>query len=159
MHAGQLITGSGSRVVGKGRYEVCVRDLDTLRLEHVLPQGVADDYHRITGLIALLAGRGCAWGCFGADVRMWGAGDRQCVEDSDGKALGGWDPGWMAAEAQMRFGWLWKTDPCWLDFGCCGDVLVGDRRLSLALSICHILVFSLVLCPSLWFCVCRLNGV
>jgi hypothetical protein len=46
VHGGKLITGSCSGW-GGGACEVCVRDLKTLALEHVLPQTGASGVHAL----------------------------------------------------------------------------------------------------------------
>ena len=69
VHAGKLVT--GSEASDEGDCEVCVRDLETLRLEHVLPQRGSGG----TGVTALVAGRGCVWGSTGYDVLVWGLGE------------------------------------------------------------------------------------
>ena len=50
---------------------ICVRDLETLRLEHVLPQSASGNIE----VTALLAGRGCVYGCIGREATFWGLGD------------------------------------------------------------------------------------
>ena len=70
VHAGKLVTGSKAKGEGQG-CEVCVRDLETLRLEHVLPQGASSGM----GVTALVASRGCVWGSTGRDRLVWGVGD------------------------------------------------------------------------------------
>ena len=57
VHGDQLITGSVVRF-GEKECELCVRDLRTLELQHVLPFAMAGCH---SGVSALFAGRGCVW--------------------------------------------------------------------------------------------------
>ena len=71
VHAGKLITGSKTEGEPEKEFEICVRDLETLRLEHVLPQSASGNIE----VTALLAGRGCVYGCIGREATFWGLGD------------------------------------------------------------------------------------
>jgi hypothetical protein len=102
MHGGQLVTGSGGEK-GTG-CEARVWDLDTLQVEHVLPQARSPGRD---GFAAMVAGRGCVYGAIGSRTVVWGL-DSEAVEACDGGAEsaggGGPDPGgpWLWARGAVR---------------------------------------------------------